>query len=127
MEVPQSQCSNKVDDVPVVQVVVRISWKVRQIQFIARVRGHSSCAVTVFFFSSVAMKGFFGLFGHFSRSSGVIEGSGGGADAGSFSQVSGHQSCACKLISFSRIVRVWTDTCVNVESKTTTTTILRHG
>ena len=35
--------------------------------------------------------------------------------------MSGHQSCACKLISFSRIVRVWTDICVNVISKTTTT------
>ena len=35
VQVPQLQCSDKVDDVPVVQVVVRVSWKVRQIQFIA--------------------------------------------------------------------------------------------
>ena len=70
VEVLQSQCSDKVDDVPVVQFVVRISLEVPQIQFIARVRGHSSCAVTVSF-SSVAMKGVFGLFGHFSRSCGL--------------------------------------------------------
>ena len=34
------QCSDKVNDVPVVQVVVRVSWKVPQIQFIARAGGH---------------------------------------------------------------------------------------
>ena len=61
VEVAQSQCSDKVDDVPVVQVVVGVSLEVPQIQFIARVRGHSSCTETVAF-SSVAMKGFFRLF-----------------------------------------------------------------
>ena len=34
-EVPQLQCSDKGDDVPVVLVVVLVSWKVPQIQFIA--------------------------------------------------------------------------------------------
>ena len=42
MEVPQLQCSDKVGDVLVVQVVVGVSWKVPQIQFIARVSGPSS-------------------------------------------------------------------------------------
>ena len=42
MEVPQLQCTDKGDDVPVVQVVVWVSWKVPQIQFIARVSGPSS-------------------------------------------------------------------------------------
>ena len=35
LEVPQLQCSDKGDDVPVVQVVVWVSWKAPQIQFIA--------------------------------------------------------------------------------------------
>ena len=35
VEVPQLQCSDEGDDVPVVQVVVWVSWKVPQIQFIA--------------------------------------------------------------------------------------------
>ena len=39
VEVPQLQCSDKVNDVPVVQVVVRVSWKVPQIQFITRAGG----------------------------------------------------------------------------------------
>ena len=42
VQVPQLQCSDKGDDVPVVQVVVWVSWKVPQIQFIARVLGPSS-------------------------------------------------------------------------------------
>ena len=42
VQVPQLQCSDKVNDVPVVQVVVQVSWKVPQLQFIARVRGPSS-------------------------------------------------------------------------------------
>ena len=42
VEVPQFQCSDRGNDVPVVQVVVWVSWKVPQIQFIARVRGPSS-------------------------------------------------------------------------------------
>ena len=42
VEVPQLQCSGKVDDVPVVQVVGGVLWKVPQIQFIARVSGPSS-------------------------------------------------------------------------------------
>ena len=41
VEVPQLQCFDKADDVPVVQVVVGVSWKVSQIQFIARVCGPS--------------------------------------------------------------------------------------
>ena len=36
VELPQLQCSDKVNDVPVAQVVVWVSWKVPQIQFIAR-------------------------------------------------------------------------------------------
>ena len=35
VKVPQLQCSDKGDDVPVVQVVVGVSWKVPQIHFIA--------------------------------------------------------------------------------------------
>ena len=90
------------------QVVVRVSLEVPQIQFIARVRGHSSCAVTVFL--HVAMKGFSVFLAIFRappvcprverqlgspRRRRVLRrrGLGGGADAGSFSQVSGHQSC----------------------------------
>ena len=42
VEVLQLALIDKVDDVPVVQVVVGISWKVLQIQFIARVSGSSS-------------------------------------------------------------------------------------
>ena len=49
MEVPQLQCSDKGDDVPVVQAVVWVSWKVPQIQFIARVSGPSSFNETVGF------------------------------------------------------------------------------
>ena len=42
MVVPQSQRPDKVNDVPVVQVVVWVSWKVPLTQFIAGVRGSSS-------------------------------------------------------------------------------------
>ena len=49
VEVLQLQCSDKVDDVPVVQVVVWVSWKVPQIQFIARVCGPSVCNETMGF------------------------------------------------------------------------------
>ena len=42
VEVPQLHCSDKVDDVFVVQIVVGVSWKVPQNQFIARVSGPSS-------------------------------------------------------------------------------------
>ena len=41
--------------------------------------------------------------------------------------MSGHQSCACKLISFSRIVRVWTDTCFSVISNNNNTTTTHNN
>ena len=69
--------------------------------------------------------GFF--FASFSREGLSPARSGSGADVESFSQLWGHRSCACEFISFSRIVRVWTNTFVNVVSKTTTTTIIQSG
>ena len=61
-------CSaDKVGDVPVVQVVVGVSWKVPQIQFIARVCGPSSLRLPAWCGGD---EGFFLAFlGHFSRSS----------------------------------------------------------
>ena len=59
MEAPQLQCSDKVNDVPVVQVVVRVSWKVPRIQFIARAGGHfRSQQRRAHFQRMVAVKGF---------------------------------------------------------------------
>ena len=68
VEVPQLQCSDKGDDVPVVQVVVWVSWKVPQIQFIARVRGPSSLQRDGGLSARVWWRCWGG---HFSRSSGL--------------------------------------------------------
>ena len=56
VEVPQLQCSDKVDDVPVVQVVVQVEG--------------ASDSVHRQNWIMTAVKGVFGLFGLFSRSSG---------------------------------------------------------
>ena len=69
VEVPQLQCSDKGKDVPVVQVVVWVSWKVPQIQFIARVRGPSSLQRDGGLSARVWWRCWGG---HFSRSSGLF-------------------------------------------------------
>ena len=73
-------------------------------------------------------EGFFGLFGHFSRSSGCP-----GVERQFFEPSSTH-TCECSrapanwLLAAFKIVHVWIDTYVNVVSKTTTTTtIIQSG
>ena len=57
MEAPQLQCSDKVNDVPVVQVVVQVEG--------------ASDSVHCQSWVMTAVKGFLAVFPHFSRSSGL--------------------------------------------------------
>ena len=84
VEVPQLHCSDKVVDVPVVQVVV-----LPQVQTV-----QNSKEIPQFFSRCIFCPGSSGAGFSVPRSSGqvlVIEGCGGGAGAGSCSQVSGHR------------------------------------